>query len=370
MTSKAELTKAARVAPVASPDRLRLARESHGWTQRALADEMRECGYPISAPALSQLEAGTSTPSAKTLLGLSCATGFPPEFFARRRGDTELPGFFRSLRSAPARERKRALAQAHLLHDFAIAIERHLELPLVDIPYYPLEDGSAEEIENAAERVRRLWRLGDGPLENAVRIIEQHGAITARLDLERHDLDAFSVRFPDRPVVILGGDKGRYARSRFDAAHELGHLVLHSSTDAGEKQAEDQAHRFASAFLLPASSVRHVLPSRANWRELMELKSYWGVSMGALLRRAKDLGVMTDARFVSAMKYMSAKGWRKQEPGDREVAPEQPMLLPAALRQLRQEGISLSALLEKAGLPDEPIRHMIRATTSRSTVRF
>jgi Zn-dependent peptidase ImmA (M78 family) len=88
----------------------------------------------------------------------------------------------------------------------------------------------------------------------------------------------------------------------------------------------------------------------------MALKNTWGVSMGTPLRRAEDLGVMTDARYTSAMKYMSAKGWRREEPGDREVAPEQPMLVPAALRQLRQEGGSLTDLVEEAGLPGEPIR--------------
>lgn len=48
-------------------------------------------------------------------------------------------------------------------------------------------------------------------------------------------------------------DKDNYFRSRFDAAHELGHVVLHRYINKLDsicfKPIEEQAHRFASYFI-------------------------------------------------------------------------------------------------------------------------
>ena len=52
----------------------------------------------------------------------------------------------------------------------------------------------------------------------------------------------------------LGSDKNYRARSRFDAAHELGHLVVHGDS-YGVKQVEQQAHMLAAGFLMPAHDI-------------------------------------------------------------------------------------------------------------------
>lgn len=354
---------AAEVAPLVNPQRLRLARETHGWTQRVLSTELDGLGHPLTSAAISQLETGATRPSPRTLAAIADATGFPVDYFVRRQTDTEAAGFFRSLRSTPARERSRALARAHLLHDFGVALEHYIDLPDRDIPRWPIVNPTSEDIEHVAMRVRRSWGLGAGPIDEVLVEIERHGAIAARVILERSDVDAFSAWFPDRPVVVLGKDKASYVRSRFDAAHELGHLVLHGPEQAGTKEAERQAHDFAASFLMPAASIADRLPASANWGQLMELKATWGVSMGALLYRSKKLGLMGDARYTSAMKYMSAKGWRKEEPGDRASTPEQPRLISSALRLLRREGIELDDIAAQGALPVPLVREIIDGVT-------
>lgn len=64
---------------------------------------------------------------------------------------------------------------------------------------------------------------------------------------------------------------------RFDAAHELGHLVLHPDTEPGSKIVEQQAHAFASEFLMPAAEITHQLPRRIDWPTLHDLKQHWGL---------------------------------------------------------------------------------------------
>ena len=145
-------------------------------------------------------------------------------------------------------------------------------------------------------------------------LLEDHGVGVLRSALASTDVDAFSVPYPDRPVVVLSTDKNDRARSRFDAAHELGHLVLHRDDVWGMKWVEDQAHWFAAAFLMPASDIEGQLPTRLDWDQFFALKRHGQVSLQALLRRARDLGTISDAQYLNGVEAISARGWRRLEP--------------------------------------------------------
>ena len=75
---------------------------------------------------------------------------------------------------------------------------------------------------------------------------------------------------------MLTDDKtDNYVRSRFDASHELGHLVMHEDVEPGTREVEGQAQDFASSFLMPEVIAREELPGRldaAGWSRLAELK--------------------------------------------------------------------------------------------------
>lgn len=158
------------------------------------------------------------------------------------------------------------------------------------------------------------------------------------------------MNFADHPIAVLSTDKDKWNRSRFNAAHQLGHLVMHDDA-AGVPEAERQANEFAAAFLMPERDVRRELPVRPDWRALSEMKARWGVSMAALLMRARTLGVMSESTYVSASKVMSARGWRRHEPGD-GVA-EVPSLLKDALEAATRRGVSPEDLQRRAMIPTD-----------------
>jgi Zn-dependent peptidase ImmA (M78 family) len=176
----------------------------------------------------------------------------------------------------------------------------------------------------------------DEPIDDIVRELERHGAVVARLRLTEDGIDAFSWPGLERPVVILGVDKDDRARSRFDAAHELGHVVMHRDHPrSADRDLERQAHRFASSFLLPSDRLKEEWePGRLNWRDLMTLKRRWQMSLAALLYRARQDELLTPTAYESAVKYISRVGWRKREPGDLGP-PERPRLLRKAVRAWR-----------------------------------
>jgi Zn-dependent peptidase ImmA (M78 family)/DNA-binding XRE family transcriptional regulator len=290
------------------PGRLRLARELRGQSQSELA---RVSG--VSAAAISQFESGATRPSAARLAELARSLDTPVTFFGRPLSETH-EGFFRSLRRTKIGDRRKARAIAHVVHD--LGAQRLSRFPEVDVPIHPVPDldPNSDWPAEAARHVRKEWRLPQGPIRDVVELLEQHGVLVLRTPLASVDVDAFSLPFPDRPVVVLGTDKNDRARSRFDAAHELGHLVLHGEQIWGMNEVERQAHTFAAEFLMPREMIRKYLPERADWPTLFTLKQQWQVSLAALLMRAKTLGVMSPEEYLNAVKFASARGWRRVEP--------------------------------------------------------
>jgi Zn-dependent peptidase ImmA (M78 family)/DNA-binding XRE family transcriptional regulator len=367
------VSQARAVTSIFDPQRLRIARQLRKLTRSALAERVQ-----VSPAAVGQWESGAVRPKAQTLLQIAGVLAFPVEYFATSGRplpdlDTDL-SFFRSLRRSSQLDREAALAHAALLSELVEVIERHARLPPLEIPELSVNaETSADEIEWVAAQVRGSWGLGVEPVGDVVRELERHGAVAARLELADDGIDAFSWPAPARPIVILDTGKGDRARSRFDCAHELGHLVMHRHhARAADAALEKQAHRFASAFLLPTERLQAEWPEgRVDWRELMALKQRWQMSLAALLYRAQDAGLISANTYQSALKYMSRAGWRKAEPGELG-APERPRLLRRAMKALEESGMGIERLADLAHIPVEVVQVYVTVpgSTGRVAVDF
>jgi Zn-dependent peptidase ImmA (M78 family)/DNA-binding XRE family transcriptional regulator len=360
--------------PLAS--RIRVARDLRGLTQGEVTGRMVN---RITPAALSQIEAGKVRPTTQTLRDLASALEVPVGyFFAQWPGglpeDEHPTTFFRDLRATPARERRRALALALLLNDLVAAIEHHVRLPRLQLPTVAVStDAQRDEIEEVANDLRHRWELGDEPVPHVVREIERHGIPVARLSMGHRQVDAFSVAFERRPIVLLTEEKSNYVRSRFDAAHELGHIVMHASHREPDRNLETQAHTFASSFLLPRAAALRELPLRLDgeaWSAIAQLKRRWGLSMAAIIRRARDLHRLSEHEYRNAMKLMSARGWRTNEPGDRELGPpESPLLLERSLKIIEvEEGLTVEEIVQSAYLPLTDTLDLVKATHDKRPV--
>ncbi len=342
--------------------RLTLARHLAGLRKTELAAQVHK-----SSTAVAAWETGAKRPTPATVAQLALSLAVEPGFFAVRPEDVaalSTTPHFRSLRSTTQTARDQAFAYGQLAVDIAVSLERHVEFPDPDVPSWPVQVDDGDGPERAARLVRKQWALGPGPVGHLVRLLEQHGVLVLFSPPQTATVDAYSFDSRVRPVVVLNPIKRDYYRQRFDVAHELGHLVMHSDAEPGGRVVEEQAHRFAAELLMPADEIRDLLPASMGgnvWTTLGKLKERWGVSMQALLFRARRLGRLGEVSYRNAMATISARGWRRDEPG-LVSAIEQPSLLPRAVDLLAQEGIARDVLVQQCRVPVE----LFRTVTARA----
>lgn len=344
--------------------RLTLARNLAGWRKSTLATAIT-----MSPAAVSSWETGEKRPSPAAVAQLALALQVDPGFFSARPGTltaSKTVPHFRSLRSTTQIARDQADAYGLLAIDVSSALELRVEFPDTNIPAFHADETTLEgdDPETAARHVRQEWKLPAGPIRNMVRLLENNGVLVIFSPEQAASVDAYSFSTAIRSAVVLNPVKQDYYRQRFDAAHELGHLVMHGDSEPGGRIVEEQANRFASEFLAPEAEIRDQFPTALNaaaWRTLGRLKEEWRVSLQSLLFRARQLGKLSDVSYRNAMMTVSARGWRRAEPGLISTV-ETPSLLPRAVELLTAEGIGEATLIHECGVPAD----LFQVMTSRT----
>lgn len=338
------------------PERLCEVREMRGLNQTALAEMIG-----MTRQAISQYERGQSNPSPAALTNLAKTLRVPEHRFTRptptKSGAT---GFFRSLSTATKCARVRAERRyACLRDDICGYLQSYVEFPGVRFPEFsklPPESRANEDIELVAIETRRTFQLGDGPISDVVLLLENHGAIVARHELGARSLDAYSQLHSEngRPYIILGTERASAVRSRFDAAHELAHIVMHSHLTKREvnnpvryKLIEQQAHYFAGAFLLPAKEFAREFRT-PSLDALVTLKSRWKVSVQAMINRAHQLHLVNDYRRQRLFANLSRRWGKKSEPLDNEIQLESTRFIRRSFDLLLDNGIATRNSVEMA----------------------
>lgn len=314
-----------------SPERLTLARQRRGMNKTQLAEAVG-----VSSKTVSFYEKGDKRPPEPTVAKIATALGFPPEFFAAPPVEPVSVGgtSFRALSRMTASKRDAARAAGTLCTELDAWLNGHFDLPE---PRVPQVDPAVQDPEAAAGAVRAEWGLGNAPAPNLVHLLELHGVRVFSLAEECREVDAFSFWHHGTPFVCLNTTKTA-ERGRFDAAHELGHLVLHQGHDHPRgREEEHQADAFASAFLMPRTDVIASAPRQPSFADLVRLKKRWNVSAAALNYRLHKLNVTTDWHYRAMCVELSRYGRHEEpDPGPRE----QSQLLDKTFAALRDEGIT------------------------------
>lgn len=282
---------------------LRLVREQKGFSQSVLAERLA-----VRQAVLSKYENGVITPSDEMMEKLSKCLGYPPSFFFQVQ--EEVPSgliYHRKRSSLTAAVRTKLEAEAKLRTlDVSILFERNnLKSNIIS------HDGDAPE--EVARRLREHWELGVGTIDNFVSVLEKNGIAVLCFDFKTDKLDGFFIPLNNGIICLALNSKSPADRQRFTLAHELGHVLLHHGKFP-DKAMENEADRFASEFLMPAKTIKKDLTPPLSFERLMELKSTWNVSIASLIRRARDLGTITEGEYRRMCIFLSSNGFRKKEP--------------------------------------------------------
>jgi Zn-dependent peptidase ImmA (M78 family) len=238
-------------------------------------------------------------------------------------------------------------------------------LPKFNVPSLPVAQQA--HIEASAEQAREYWNLGiDGPIPSMVDVLESAGVMLTVADKSTAEkVDAFS-RYGKTSVVVLNTAKESPSRSFFDTAHEAAHGILHyGQPPKPHDQKEDEAQRFAGAFLMPKRAFMRDYWSkgRIDWYNTLEMKHRWGTSIAAILVRAYHLNCISAAVYRTAWRDLSARGWRTDEPDEPE--PQFPKLFDLAIQQYEKRTQRNGAELANALFMTTDLFGKITGTTPR-----
>lgn len=343
------------------PDRLTQARRARGWTMVELAERVK-----VSRQAIASFEKGTSSPSPETLRALALELGVETIFLTTPLREREFEQAqesavtFRTLVSSTKRAREEAGVYLKWLAGIGEFIETFIEIPAPAIPDYAVDDFASltkDRIEQLANQTRKSFGLGDGPISDLTLLMENKGVYVGYVNLES-GMDGISAWIGGRPTVLINA-KAYAARTRFDLAHELAHLILHRTMTNEELEAkgmlsvvEYQAQYFASCFLMPESTIASEIYG-LDEQSLIAAKERWGVAMQAIVMRLSDIGLINDHQKVRWFQRLSAKGQRKKEPLDGVTPPERGRLFKKAVEFIsNNQNISSPELFDKARYPN------------------
>jgi Zn-dependent peptidase ImmA (M78 family)/DNA-binding XRE family transcriptional regulator len=324
------------------PERITQARELAGYSKSELAEFLG-----VSPAAVAQWESGVKHPTAENVASMARCLGVPMPLLMRSKPAELLrcgPLTFRAWSSAKTRRlNRRAARLAELVAESYLWLEERVTFPPASLPETP----AGLDVEEAAAGCRRRWGLGDRPLLKLGELLESKGIMLGAASFGDQRFDAFSCIMNGRPFVFLGNEKQDRARSRFDAAHELGHLVLHqhlAESDLREREVlervEAEANSFGSAFLMPAQTFsKDILDTGLDG--FLKLKAKWGVSVQAMVVRSHSLGIVSENQYRELFRQISMKGWRrtKGEPFDDLVPAVQSSVGKRGLELLESNGV-------------------------------
>ena len=340
------------------PERLTLVRELRGLTRAELAEAIGK-----SAAAVGQYEAGVIKPNRRVTSAIASALDAPTDLLRRapyvRALDVE-DHFMRPSRAVSQVARRKSAAASALLGELHLRLREFFpDASPSDGPALPrvkLSAGNAGEFELIAEGLRAQWNLANQPVPDMVALLESRSVMVMAVDDAELPTGSFSTWHGEQPWVFLTKSVASASQARLDAAHELGHLVIHAREDILSPDAEREADRFALAFLMPRREFEVDCPARVTQAVLGTLKRRWGVPMAEIVRRGYDLDLLSEASFRRAHARLNRATARANE-GD-EPQREAPHALVDLIGAARDQG-ALNGALEAMGMSKALLRELV-----------
>lgn len=267
------------------PTRITLARQQAVLSKPALARLLGACERTVSNYE------SVSAPNAAAA-DLARALGCSPKFLHRPaayRIETERV-FFRAPRRTSTARKVAATALARSGVDLYDLITNAFHLPASEVP-----ELTGHSPQDAAAALRVEWDLGLGALPDMLHLLESRGVRVLSLPANLSEVGSFSFWEDGSAYIFLNAASD--AQQRFDLAHELGHLLMHSALaqePGAVSLAEREADDFAARLLLPALSMQVRVSDSLQIPQLLVLQELFGVPARLILAHAHGCGLLRE----------------------------------------------------------------------------
>lgn len=347
-----------------SGEKLKKARLYREFSQEELATRLG-----VSKQAISKYESNKSQISSDIVARLPRALGFPIKFFIHDENINENDKsivYFRT-KNIPKKTKEHLTTKIEILDKEIMGFyKKYIEFPQVNIPdldkYVTVGkcNYDREDIIRIVKIIREEWGLDNKPIINLAYTLQSNGFILNKQYINQDKTDGLSQWIGSTPYILTSSNKEAAVRTRFDNAHELGHLILHkgiSEEEQGSKAIERDADYFASEFLYPSHVfLQEIQNYPLTIDTFIQLKEKWKISIQAIVRKCLDLELISEDKYIYFQKRISYKGWRKKEPLDNIITLEEPRLLRDATELLvDNEVVSKQDILNEINLYKEDI---------------
>lgn len=298
-------------------EKIYIARKIRGLSLEALSLRMNGM---VTKQSISKYEKGKMQPSSIVLQSIADALDMPLGYF-----ETETISIgsinFRIDAKLPAKSSAQIISYTQDRIEHYLYIENLLGVySMVHNPLCDLIIRSVEDVEAAAVRLRAEWQLGNLPIFSVYEMLEMHGVKIIEFEAGVQSILGLSSLVNDSiPLIVINLSVNQTTeRKRFTTIHELGHLFLRFAEEVDETARERYCHLFAGAVLCPAAIFRTELGAYRKvltLEELISLRCRYGISIAAIVHRAKDLGIISVSYYNEIFdKYIHSnlmeEGWR------------------------------------------------------------
>jgi len=307
------------------------AREYRKLSQSELSSKIKG----LSQSNLSKFEKGMGFLSDEVLERIIKYLNFPEDFFKQSICNTVENAHYRRKASVLKSERTYIDLSNKLIGYLIDQMSDSLVFPAFNFKFIDLEEGYTPVL--AAQYIRRFLKLDDRPVSDIISLLEKNGIFIVEIDEDVDVFDGVSFLTDNGIPVIIINKNFSNDHKRYTIAHELGHIIMHSSREfifSEKRDKEKEANEFAGEFLMPAEIIKNSL-RYLRLSSLLELKRYWLTSMASIVKRAKNLGMIGDEKYKYFNIELSRKGYKKEEPLN--VYIDKPTLFKEAYKIHRQD---------------------------------
>ncbi len=278
--------------------RLKDARLMRGLSMDKLCNKM---GNIVSKQTISKYEQGKIFPSSEVLLSLSQALSLHVDYFFRPFTHSISNIEFRKNTTLSKKTEKSIREQIKYKVEKYCEIEEVLNIDNEFInPIKNNKINTKQDVICAVDKLKNVWQLGLDGIANLVNVLEEHNIIVLEISAEVKKFDGISAYISnDKPIICVNTNTNA-ERIRFTILHELGHILLNFNKTIEQQKEESLCNLFASEMLISGSIFRHIMGEKRHdisVNELLPLQRLFGISIDALMYKAKDMNIISENRY-------------------------------------------------------------------------